>query len=345
MTLQRDYKKRLRIGMVGAGGHTCRNILPTLNFLPVELVGIADLDFDKADAASRQYGALPFLDLTSMARDEELDAVLIAVSPQMHPVLACEAFDLGLHVWLEKPPAMRAADVAKMIEARADRVCVVGFKKAFAPSTRYACDFFESAENGPLSAMSADYPVSIPCGGADILAEGTYTNWLGNGCHPLSLMLAVCGRPIGLTTHANAAGEGALVIEFAGGAIGTLNLANGAGSMSPIERYRFHGKDCTLTIENGRRVTVHRANPMYRYGETESFLESGLAAQVWEPQDAYATLENMPIFTQGIYYELAHFCECVLSGTPATLGTLEYAAQVMTVYEAALVSEGVRVTL
>ncbi len=40
MSYQRDYKKRLRVGMVGIGSHTYRNLLPTMNFLPVQLEAI-----------------------------------------------------------------------------------------------------------------------------------------------------------------------------------------------------------------------------------------------------------------------------------------------------------------
>ena len=52
----------------------------------------------------------------------------------MHPELACEAFDAGCHVWLEKPPGMRASQVEAMIRHRKDRVAVVGYKKAFMPA-------------------------------------------------------------------------------------------------------------------------------------------------------------------------------------------------------------------
>ena len=69
-----------------------------------------------------------------MYEGEALDAVFIAVSAARHPELAYEAFEAGLHVWLEKPAAVRAGDIDEMIRRRGDRVCVVGFKKGI-----YAC--------------------------------------------------------------------------------------------------------------------------------------------------------------------------------------------------------------
>jgi len=42
MSYQRDFERRVRIGVVGVGDHAYRNILPLLTFLPVEFVAVAD---------------------------------------------------------------------------------------------------------------------------------------------------------------------------------------------------------------------------------------------------------------------------------------------------------------
>ena len=53
----------------------------------------------------------------------------------------------------------------------------------------------------------------------------------------------------------------------------------------------------------------------------------------------------MALFTQGIYAEMRYFCDCVLEGHAATQGSLEFALHLMSLYEAALVSDGERVTI
>jgi hypothetical protein len=53
----------------------------------------------------------------------------------------------------------------------------------------------------------------------------------------------------------------------------------------------------------------------------------------------------MALFTQGMYGELKYFCDCVMEGKPAVTGSLEFALQVMKVYEAALWSVGNRVEI
>jgi len=345
MSYQRDFQNRIRIGLIGVGSHAYRNLLPVLNFLPVKLAAICDRNVPLARATAEQYGVRDVFAEPSELFASPLDAVMIAVDAAQHPGLACAAFEAGLHVWLEKPVSVRASEVDEMIARRGERVCVVGFKKAFMPATSKAIAFFADPANCPLESFVAQYPVTVPADGERILREREQTNWLGNGCHPLSLMLAVGGEPAAVTVHANAAGAGACVIEFAGGAIGTLILADGAGVAAPTERYSFNGRECVLTIENGSRVSVYHRDRDFNYAGTTSFTRDGAQAHVWEPQNAYATLENMSLFTQGMYFELAEFCACILEGRRPILGSLEFARDVMRVYEAALVSQGQRIVL
>ena len=341
MSYQREFPQRLRIALVGAGSHAYRNILPALNFLPVQLVAVCDINDAAAQATARQYGATAYSSTRELYAREELDAVLLCVSPQLHPPLACEAFDAGLHVWLEKPPAMRAAEVEEMIQHRGERICVVGFKKAFMPATDKALELFGDERFAPIRSILAEYPMSIPADGARVLREREFTNWLGNGCHPLSFLLAVGGPVKTVRVHRGAHGGGAGVLEFTSGALGNLHLAEGGNSTQPLERYTIFGKNCHLVIENSSRVTFQRGIP-FAYGQTTSYAPAGLesGAVVWEPQNMLGTLENMALFTQGMYGELRYFCDQVLAGQPATRGSLEFALQVMRVYEAALLSDG-----
>ena len=342
MSYQRDFDRRIRAGIVGVGSHSYRNLLPTLTFLPVELVAVCDLNEPLARKTAAQYGAAGVYTQTAeMYRREKLDAVFICVSPQMHPTLVAEALAAGLHVWFEKPPAMRASDLEPLLAARKDRVVVCGFKKAFMPATRKVVEILGRPEYQPLRTVLGEYAMSIPAHGAEVLEKREFTNWLANGCHPLSLMIEVGGPVAAVTTHRGAHGGGVCVLEFVSGAVGNLHLAE--GSPRPVERYAFYGKGVEVTIDNTWRVTMQRGIPG-TYGKATTFVPEGLAhgAVVWEPQNCLATLENKALFTQGFYDEMKHFCDGVLDSRPAERGTLEFARHLMDVYEAALLSDGTR---
>lgn len=345
MTYQRDFERRIRIGIVGAGSHAYRNILPALNFLPVELVAVCDVDQARAAATASQYGARNHYSSTvDMYEEAELDAVLLCVSHQLHPQLAIEAFERGVHVWLEKPPASRASQVVEMLAARGDRVAVVGFKKAFQPATRKAVEILQQEGVTPLRSMLAVYPMSVPADRDQALAEPDSSRWLSDGCHPVSLMLEVGGPIDAVTVVRGARGGGACVFEFRSGVVGNLHLGEGTPISQPFEYYGFFGEDYRVDIENSLLVRYQRGIP-FAYGQALSFAPEGFdhGALVWEAQNGLNTLENKALFTQGIYGELLHFCECVLEETAATIGTLEDALAVTQIYEAALSSQGDRV--
>jgi predicted dehydrogenase len=347
MTYQRDFDRRLKVGIVGVGSHAYRNLLPALNFLPVSLTAICDSNLDLAEKTAAQYGvAACYANAEAMYRKAGLDAVFLCVSPVLHPELACQAFDAGLHVWMEKPPARRASDIVRMIERRKDRVAVVGFKKAFMPATRKAIEIFASESYGPLRSILAQYPMTIPEDGEAVLRDGSVVDWLRNGCHPISLCMAVAGPVSAVTLHRAPHGGGVCVLEFVSGAIGNFHLAAGSNRGQVIERYAFFGDDAHLVIDNGLRVTLQRGIP-FKYGATATYVPEGLdsGAIVWEPQNREGTLENKALFTQGIYDEMLYFCEQALEGEAAEKGSLEFALGVMKVYEAGLMSKGRRILI
>ena len=344
MSYQREFERRLNVGVVGVGSHSYRNLLPTMHFLPVRLAAFCDRNLELARRTAAEYGVPAcYADTAEMYRNEDLDAVFICVSPRLHPELACEALDAGLHVWMEKPPSINPAQVETMIEHRGDRIVVVGFKKAFLPATSKVIEIMARDDAGPLQGMTAEYRLQFPERGAQVLTNPGLRNSFGDAVHPMAMMLAVGGEVAALTAHGTPGRVGVCVLEFASGAVGTFSLVS-ARTM-PLERYAFWGK-WHVSVENGSRITVRRGIP-FAYGRTTSFAPEGIdsGAVVWEPQNTLATLENKSLFTQGFYNEMRYFCDCVLEGQPAQQGSLEFALSLMRTYEAALLSEGSRIAL
>ena len=345
MSYQREFERRLKVGVVGVGSHSYRNILPAMHYLPVKLTAFCDLNIDLARKTGEEYGVSACYETTAeMYRKEDLEAVFIIVSPEAHPELVCEALDAGLHVWSEKPPAVLASEVEHVIEHREDRVVVVGFKKAFMPATQKVVELLGTEEWGPLTGMTAEYPMTIPENGEAVLRKRQAPNWLKNGCHPLSCMLAVGGRVDTVTMHRSVSGGGTCVLGFANGAVGSFNLVSAPGK-KVSERYAFWGQS-QITIDSTLGVTIHRGIP-FSYKNTTNYIGDGMdtGSVTWEPRDTLGTLENKASFTQGFYDELRYFCDCVLEGQQAERGSLEFALEVMKVYEAALVSGGETVAL
>lgn len=344
MSYQRDYQKRLNVGLVGIGSHSYRNLLPAMNYLPVCLKAVCNRsNLELAQNTAKQYGCNYYQSTAEMYEKENLDAVFICVSPQAHPKLAIEALHAGLHVWIEKPAAMRAFEIQEMIDHRKDKIVVTGYKKAFMPVTEKAIEIVNSPKYGNLKSILAIYPMSIPSNGKEILENRTQVNWLTNGVHSLSFLMAVGGKVDSVTSICNSEGHGSFVLQFKNGVIGNFHLASGP---QPLESYSLYGDKWHINIWNNNKFVLQRGIN-FEYGKNTTFAPEGddSGAVVWEAQNCQATLENKALFTQGMYNEMKYFCDCIIENKKPDRGSLEFSLELMKIYEAGLLSNGKTVVI
>jgi hypothetical protein len=108
-----------------------------------------------------------------------------------------------------------------------------------------------------------------------------------------------------------------------------------------METYALYGDAWQLTIQKGNRVELQRGIP-FDYNRTTSFIPDGddSGAVLWEVNSTLGTLENKALFVQGMFNEMNTFCECILSNRKPDIGSLEFALDIMQVYEGSLRSGG-----
>ena len=109
-----------RVGVVGLN-YWGPNLVRNFDEL-AELAWLCDLD----DAAARALGgalsgrAQATADYDDLLADDTLDAVVVATPVPTHYALAKQALEAGKHVFVEKPPAMRAAEMDELVALAAD---------------------------------------------------------------------------------------------------------------------------------------------------------------------------------------------------------------------------------
>jgi predicted dehydrogenase len=122
---------KIRIGLVGCGGMGTRHLyglreLAQTPFANVELAAVCDIRRENAEMAADEAGKLlgfrpsVFTDMEKMARQVPgLAAVDVVTDPSIHHTVVCQAFELGLHVLVEKPMAITVGACRLMVEAAA----------------------------------------------------------------------------------------------------------------------------------------------------------------------------------------------------------------------------------
>jgi predicted dehydrogenase len=340
----------IRAGFIGCGSHSFRNIYPTFQFAPVNLIATCDLNLDKAKSFAAKFGAQrAYQDYGEMLRQEELDAVFIVTGYDeqgrpRYPALAVDCLQSGCHVWIEKPPAASCAEIERMQEAaaRAGKHVMVGLKKMFFPANEKARELMGRDDFGSISLARLEYPQYIPTVEEfrryleDRQAVGPAIGFLDHLCHPCALLVYLMGMPSSLYYERSASGAGAAIFTFASGALATLAFTHGAAANDGMERtVLISDSRRHIVVENNVRVSYHRL-PRLGYGDVPNFYSPGPdeATAVWQPEFSLGQLYNKGLFLLGYYNEVNEFARAILENRPPRKGTLDQAWQVTRIFEA-----------
>jgi len=347
-TYNYEYSKKLRTGFIGCGGHAYRNIYPTFQYAPVNLVAVCDLDPVRAADCAKIFGAeRHYSNHSEMLAREELDVVFIVTNVDeagrpRYPTLAIDCMRAGTHVWIEKPPASSSAEIREMINASAKtkRHVGVGFKKMFFPANRKAKEIINRSEFGPITSITARYPQSLP----PFEARSNLKKMIGfldHIVHPHSV-LRLIGGPIDCiyVNRNDLVGSAIASIQFSSGAVGSLHLSSGQSPTSFLERLEIIGQEENVLVENNVRV-VHYRRPKEKvpYGRSSDYFggfSDGSAPLFWEPEFSLGQLYNKGLFLLGYAPEVIHFTTRLLEEKGPEYGTLDDAFELLQIYEAYL---------
>jgi predicted dehydrogenase len=139
------------IGVVGLN-YWGPNLVRNFNDL-AELTWLCDLDRKQlAQISSRYPGARATTSFDDLLADGSVEAVVIATPVPTHYALAKQALEAGKHVFVEKPPAMRAAEMDELValaDAR-DRVLMPGHLLLYHPGVLKVKELIDRGDLGDV---------------------------------------------------------------------------------------------------------------------------------------------------------------------------------------------------
>lgn len=230
--------QRLRVALVGCGRISKNHFEAIARVEGLELVAVADIVPERADAAGATYGVPAFSSLESMLAGVECDVVTIATPSGLHPEHGAVAARAGKHVVTEKPMAISLEGADALIEACATagvRLFVVK-QNRLNPAIQLVKRAVNKGRFGRIHSVTCtvrwsrpqEYYDQAPWRGTWAMDGGAFMNqashyvdlvqWLGGPVARVAAITATQERKI------EAEDSGAAVLQFATGAIGVLDI-------------------------------------------------------------------------------------------------------------------------
>jgi predicted dehydrogenase len=247
-----------RICIVGAGSLSTRRIYPYIGAAGAQLVGVCDLDVEKAQRNARLFGGQVYQDVDQMLSEQKPDGVMVCTGPAGHATVAKQVLRLGYPVYTEKPPAMTAQDALEVAQVAQETglLCTTAFKKRYNVAYSRAREWISKFPESDLYSISIDYCSSqFPNNTPTTVFLFDFT------IHVIDLTRYLFGEVDEVFAYAKGLDAYAVALRFKSGAVGSLNLNDGRTLRVPTE-------EVEITAKGGNFMTIHNSS-VWRITENE----------------------------------------------------------------------------
>jgi predicted dehydrogenase len=210
----------VRLAVVGCGAIAQLTHIPVLSKMRgAQLVALCDNDAAKARALADRFGVPDvFTDLEELLDSDAVDGVVITTPNHLHEPHTLLALRNKVHVLLERPMALTARGVERILAAAAkvDRAVVVGNNHRFRTDVQALTRFLHNGELGHLVGMRTGHYMreALGQGWRQRRAEAGGGAFLDQGLPQLdlALWLADYPEPVRVTAHMRR-GRGTTAVE------------------------------------------------------------------------------------------------------------------------------------
>ena len=261
--------RKLRIGIIGAGGIVKQRHLPGLRALSqVEVVAVCNSREESAQAVAQEF-KIPDVEeeWAEMIDRPDLDIIWIGTPPVLHAPITISALEAGKHVFCQARMAMSLGEAREMLaaaQARPQLVTMLCPPPHGLRGDRFMQKLLRDGYVGEpwhfrLSALNAQFadPLAPPhwrqrteLSGINVLTVGIYAEvlerWLGSP-RRLRAQMKVCvpkreNYPVHIPDVVQASGQ------WANGLVGSLEWS-AVAQFAPSETLAIYGRDGTLVYD------------------------------------------------------------------------------------------------
>ena len=255
----------LRVGIIGLGNISGIYLRNLIAFPSTTVVACADLDLDRAKAASEKYGVAKGCSPDELLADPEVELVLNLTIPKAHVSVATAAIEAGKHVYNEKPLGISLSDSIPLIALAESK----GLRVGCAPDT------FMGSSIQTCRQLIDDGAIGEPVAANAFMLSHGHENW-----HPSPEFFYE-------------AGGGPMLDMGPYYVTALLNLMGGIRRVSASTRATFKTRTITSQPKNGKVVNVE--TPTHYVGILD--FDNGAVGQLTTSFDVYGnSMPNIVIY-------------------------------------------------
>lgn len=231
----------VRVGVAGTG-HWARTVhaAGVAGSRDATFTGVWGRDLGKATTVGEEFGVRGFDDFDAFL--DKVDAVSLAVPPQVQASLALRAAEAGKHLLLEKPIATDLAAADRLVEAASAVSTVVFFTGRFVPLWE---EWLAALQPGTLhggrvewlTSMQPDSPYA-----SSVWRKEEGALW-DVGPHALSFLLPALGPVVSVAGAPGFGDHVQLVLTHEGGATSSMSLSMTMPTLAQRVSVEFWGED------------------------------------------------------------------------------------------------------
>lgn len=242
--------------VVGIGDISAVHLAAIAGNPRVRLVGVCDVDPERAAQASERLGVPGFTDHQSLFDAVHPQVVHVTTPHHQHVPVALDAIEAGVHVLTEKPVGHTVAEAEELAERARTASVKVGLvlQNRYNPTSVAVRDALASGVLGPIAggrasvwwSRPAPYYAAAPWRGR--WSEGGGGALINQAIHTLDLLLWFLGDPV--TVRGKAANLAADTIEVEDNA--TIVIDHEGGPRSVFFATNSHHTNAAVELENHR---------------------------------------------------------------------------------------------
>ncbi|MWV42891.1 gfo/Idh/MocA family oxidoreductase [Paenibacillus sp. HJL G12] len=266
--------KRVNVGIIGCGNISGVYFENLKKFSAVQVSACADLDLERAKARAEEFGVPKGCSVSELLADPEIELVVNLTIPAAHSQVCLEILEAGKHVYVEKPLAVSKEEGQAIIAKAKEKGLLVGS----------APDTFLGGGIQTCIKLIEDGWIGTPVGATAFMMARGHEHWhpdpefyyakgggpmFDMGPYYLTALVSMLGpikRIAGMTkisypertitsskkygqiitveTPTHVAG----VLEFHGGAVGTMITSFDVFGDSQLPRIEIYGSQGTLSV-------------------------------------------------------------------------------------------------